>query len=515
MPLLTKKFLSDYSPAINITIPHKKFFNLPVKIIQFGEGRFIRAFLNYFIEVANQKKLFNGRSIVIQPRKADKASIINAQDGLFTLCSRGLKDGVQKEEFMIISSIKKAIAAKTQWPDTIKLAEIPSVEIISSNTTEAGLVYDLQDSIDKTPPDSFPGKLTALLHHRYQYFDGDPDKGFMILPLELIENNGNVLKNLVIKLAKYWNLEEKFIRWLEMANFFYKSIVDRIVTGYPKKEEIDQFNQKLGYEDKLFNIAELYHSWIIEGDKKLQTTIPFDRAGLNVQFVSNIKNYFLRKVRILNGAHTSMVPIAYLSGKNLVKESIEDSLINIYIQNILEYEVIPFVDLPQTGLKAYKNTIIERFRNPFLQHKLLSISLYSSSKMRLRILPSIIGYYEKFKTPPPLLPFAFAAFLVFMRIREKSDAGWFGLRASEKYEYNDNSESLKIFYKAWKSIDPTKTSDITNLVSSICKNTSLWERDLTQLPDFVSIVANYINQILKNGLQSALKQLLGKYDLIG
>ena len=515
MKRLNKDFLLDYSSSIDITVPKPNFYDLPVKIIQFGEGRFIRAFLDYFIEIANHKQLFNGRSIIVQPRKADKISLFNNQDGLFTLCAQGLRDEVQIQEFTIISAIKKALAAKTQWKETLKLAEIPTVEIIASNTTEAGLIYDENDSIDKEPPDSFPGKLTALLYQRFQHFDGDFDKGLLILPLELIENNGTLLKELVLKLAKYWNLEDDFISWLNSANSFCNSIVDRIVTGYPNKEELNQFQQKLGYEDQLFNVSELYHSWIIEADKgEIGSIIPFDKAGLNVQFVSNIQEYFLRKVRILNGAHTSMVPIAYLSGKDFVKESIEDHLINIFIKNLLENEAIPFIGLPQNELLAYKDTIIERFRNPFIQHKLLSISLYSSSKIRLRVLPSLLAYYNRHKKIPPLLPFAFSAFLVFMRIEKKVESSWFGSRNTEQYEYNDDPKYLNIFYQAWKSIHSAKKDDLFKVITSICQNRVLWGYDLTELPDFVLKVTDHVETILKVGMLSALKKLLIENELI-
>lgn len=512
MSLLNRNFLLNFNPAIGITLPKNEFFNLPIKVMQFGEGRFIRAFFNYFIEIANHNHLFNGRAIVIQPRKADITALINAQDGLFTLCARGLKEGVQKQEFTIVSSIKEAYAAKTEWDKILKLIEMASLEIIASNTTEAGLVYDPNDSLRKTPPDSFPGKLVALLYHRYECFGNDKTKGLRFLPLELIENNGNILKSLMLKLVKNWNLEKNFIEWLDTANFFYNSIVDRIVTGYPKERDLQQFQKQLGFEDKLFNVAELYHSWIIEADKRLQSIIPFDKAGLNVQFVSNLKNYFQRKVRILNGAHTSLMPMAFLAGKNFVKESIEDPLFQSYTQNLLENEVIPFVNLPKSELIIYKNVIIERFHNPFLQHKLLDISLYSISKMRVRILPSILAYYEKFHHPPPLLLFAFAAFLVFMRIGEKSDLKWFGFRGSEKYEYSDDPHLLEIFHNAWKSTDPSKKDEITKFVSVICQNIDLWGVNLTKFQNFTSIIADYIDKIIKNGIIFALKELLTKYN---
>ncbi|MHA1267392.1 MAG: tagaturonate reductase [Candidatus Helarchaeota archaeon] len=513
MQLLTRKFLKNYQPSVPIILPHDHFFDLPVKILQFGEGRFIRAFLNYFMEVANHKQIFNGRSIIIQPRKADKAQLINAQDGLFTLCSRGLRNGVQYQKFMIISSIKEAIAAKIDWNTILTIAELPTIQIIASNTTEAGLIYDPTDKMDSSPPTSFPGKLTALLYHRYQFFDGAKDKGLFILPLELIENNGTLLKKLIIQVSQQWNLGKSFLRWLNEANSFYNCIVDRIVTGFPKQEELTHFQSQLNYEDKFFNIAELYHSWIIEGDQKLRTVIPFDQAGLNVQFVSNITNYYLRKVRILNGAHTSMVPIAYLSGKNFVKESIEDPIIGTYIDAILTNEVIPFIDLPHEELLAYKKTIIERFRNPFLEHKLISISLYSCSKMKLRVLPSILAYYKKFHTPPPLLPFAFAAFLAFMNIREKSDTDWIGYRDSEPFSYQDDPDILETFYKAWRSVNPLELDHLTRLVTKICQNITLWEQDLTQLPEFVSIVAKHLYNIFKTGMLPSLQSLLRNNNL--
>jgi len=509
--LLTRELLSSISPLVEVKMPECSFFDLPVKIVQFGEGRFIRAFLDYFIEIANHHHLFNGRVVVIQPQKTENAAMINAQDGLFTLYARGLASGMQQQDFTIISSIQEAFAAKTEWLKILNLAERPSVEFIASNTTEAGLIYDPADSFELDPPSSFPGKILSFLYRRYQFFDGSPTHGLNILPLELIENNGMVLRDLLLKLANHWNLGNKFIQWLENSNRFYNSIVDRIVTGYPTEKDLKEFQKVLGYEDKLFDVAELYFSWIIEAKDNLQAKIPFNRAGLNVQFVSDLTNYFQRKVRILNGAHTSMTPIAYLSGKNSVKESIENPPIQVFVQNLLEKEVIPFITLPSDELIAYKDVIIERFHNPFIDHKLLNITLYSTSKMRLRLLPSIIAYYKRFQTAPQFSLFAFAAFLTFMRIREYVDSKWFGQRGSERFEYNDSPESLQIFYNAWNSIKPSKKEGLHKLVSSICQNPALWNMDLTQLPDFVSMVATHIDQILKLGMAPALQRFLTQH----
>lgn len=507
---LSKKLLSNISPKVEVKMPDPSFFSLPIKVMQFGEGQFIRAFLDYFIEIANHQHLFNGRVVVIQPQRTENAAMINAQDGLFTLCARGLTNGKQRQEFAVISSIKEAFAAKTAWQKILKLGECSSIEFIASNTTEAGIVYNSADSIENSPPSSFPGKILAFLYHRYQFFDGSPSYGLNILPLELIENNGTTLKVIILKLANHWNLGEKFIQWLETSNRFYNSIVDRIVTGYPTEKELKEFQDRLGYEDKLFDVAELYHSWIIEANDGLQKKIPFDSAGLNVQFVSDLSNYFQRKVRILNGAHTSMTPIAYLAGKNSVKDAIEDPYIQCFVKILLEKEVIPFINLPSNELIAYKDIIIERFHNPFIDHKLLNITLYSTSKMRLRLLPSIIAYYKRFQSAPPFSLFAFAAFLTFMRIRENVNSKWFGQRGSECYEYNDSPESLQIFQTTWNSIDPSNKEDLHKLVSSIGQNLALWTKDLTQLPGFVSIVAAQMDQILKLGMMPALQRFLSQ-----
>ncbi|NVM03334.1 MAG: tagaturonate reductase, partial [Candidatus Helarchaeota archaeon] len=401
IPLLNRKFLSNYKPAIEIKLPDSKKFDLPEKVIQFGEGVFIRAFFNYFLEIANSRNIFNGRTVVIQPVHVEKAKILNDQDCLFTLCSRGLKNGQKQENYFIISSIGKAYAAKLDWIEILKFTKSPEIEIITSNTTEAGITYNSEDKMDLNPPISYPGKLTSFLYHRYENFDSSTDAGLIILPLELVENNGDTLKKIVKKIIKNWNLENKFMNWLEKANIFCNTLVDRIVTGYPR-DEIDHFREILKYEDKMLNTSELYHIWVIEGGENVQKKIPLDEAGLNVLFVPDLTPYYLKKVRILNGAHTSMVHLSYLIGNNLVKESVEHPLVGQFLRDFLFKEVIPSMNMPKQELIDYANIIIERFRNPFINHLLINITLNSNSKIKYRILPTLIQYYEKFKKDPKL-----------------------------------------------------------------------------------------------------------------
>lgn len=509
LPLLNKKFLLNYKPDISITLPNNGFFNLPEKIVQFGEGVFIRAFINYFLDIANSENIFNGRAIVVQPINVENAKLINDQDGLFTLCLRGLENGQKQENYVIISSISKAYAAKLDWNEILKYAESSEIEIIISNTTETGIVYNEKDQMDLVPPISYPGKLISFLYHRYEYFDTSTDAGLIILPLELIENNAGMLKKIIKKLIKKWNLETKFLNWLEKSNLFCNTLVDRIVTGYPI-DEIDKFRKVLKYEDKLLNTAELYHLWVIEGGKEVQKKIPLDEIGLNVKFVSDLTPYYLRKIRILNGAHTSMVHLSYLMGNNSVKESVEHSLVGEYIKNLLFYEVIPSMKMPKNELMDYTNVIIERFRNPFINHVLLNITFNSNSKIKYRILPTLLEYYDKFKKVPKLITFSFAAFLYFMKINKKSADKFYGLRKEENYEIKDDKEVLNYYALQWKKVNINNNNDIEQFVTTICKNKDYWQTDLNTIGNFKELVTQNLINILNYDMNYALKKVLEK-----
>ncbi len=508
IPLLNRKFLSNYQPEIEIQLPESKKFELPEKVIQFGEGVFIRAFFNYFLEIANSRNIFNGRAIVIQPVHVEKAKILNDQDCLFTLCSRGLKNGQKQENYSIISSISKAYAAKLDWIDILKFSKSPELEIITSNTTEAGISYNSEDNMDLNPPISYPGKLTSFLYNRYENFDSSTDAGLIILPLELVENNGDALKKIVKKLIKNWNLENKFMNWLEKANIFCNTLVDRIVTGYPR-DEMEQFRKILKYEDKMLNTAELYHIWVIEGGENVRKKIPLDEADLNVLFVPDLTPYYLKKVRILNGAHTSMVHLSYLMGNNLVKESIEQPLVNKFLRNFLFDEVIPSMEISKGELINYTNIILERFENPYIEHRLINITLNSNSKIRYRILPTLIEFYEKFKKIPKLIPLSFASFLYFMKINKESEGKFYGIRDKEHYEIKDDEEVIRYYNSEWQNVDSKKPETIEKFVTKICKNKDFWQVDLTTLGNFKDLVIENLLYILNNNVYFALKKILG------
>jgi len=510
LPLLNKKILSNFQSDIPIRLPKHKNFELPNKIIQFGEGVFIRAFFNYFIEIANQNNIFNGRAIVIQPVHIEKSKLINDQDGLFTLCSRGLKKEQEQVNYFIISSISKAFAAKIDWNEILKCSEDPQIEVIVSNTTEAGITYNDEDRMNFTPPISYPGKLTSLLYHRYEKFDASNDAGFIILPLELVENNAVALKKIIKKLIKKWQLEKKFLNWLEKANIFCNTLVDRITTGYPQ-DEIERFRKILKFEDKLLNTSELYHLWVIEGGENVRKKIPFDEIGLNIRFVSDLTPFYLRKVRILNGAHTSMVHMSYLIGNNYVKESVEHPLVGKFIKNLLNKEIIPSMNMPKQELMDYAKIIIERFDNPYIKHLLLNITLHSNTKIKYRILPSLFGFYNKFNKIPKLIALGFAAFLYFMKVSKVSAGKYYGMRGEESYEIRDDEAVLKYYTSQWGKIDPKNPEELEKFVTTICKNKEYWEKDLTTIGNFKNVVTQDLIDILNHKINFTLDKILKNY----
>src|SRR5690554_4150992 len=346
--------LADYSAEI---------LNYPERVVQFGEGNFLRAFVDWLFHQLNKKGYFKGRTVVVQPIPPGRVSNLKQQDNLYTLLLRGIQEGEIINRREIISSISRGLEAYTEWDEVLKLAENPDIEFVVSNTTEAGIVYSADDQPDDSPPDSFPGKLTVYLYHRYQFFNGDSSKGMIIIPVELIENNGERLREIILKLAERWNLPGEFKNWIKEDNIFLNTLVDRIVTGYPENE-VDELEAELGYHDENIVAGEIFHLWVIEGDKKLKEKLPFHKIGLNVKWVNELRPYRQRKVRILNGVHTSTVPVAYLAGINLVRDAVEDPCLGKYMERVVFDNIIPSMN-NGGELNDFAQKVLERFRNPF------------------------------------------------------------------------------------------------------------------------------------------------------
>lgn len=480
----------------------KKYGNYPEKILQFGEGNFLRAFTDWMIDKANRDGIYEGSIVLCQPIAQGLKDIINAQDGIYTLAMRGSQNGKPVESIEVITSVSRCINPYEDYDALISLAKSPDLEVVISNTTEAGIAYHEGDKLTDKPPVSFPAKVTTFLYHRYLAFNGAMDKGLLFLPVELIDNNGGELKRIVTKYAKEWGLEEDFLNWLANANEFTSTLVDRIVTGYPR-DEISYFEEKLGYEDKIIDTSEIFNLWVIEGDKKWADKLPIHKTDANVIWTDDVKPYKKRKVRILNGAHTSTVLAAYLSGYDIVLDFMKDETIKSFMNHVIYDEVIPTLDLPEQELKEFAEAVNDRFANPYIKHKLLDISLNSCSKFNARCLPSLLQYVQDKHELPKYLCFSLAAFIKFYQ-GEMTEEGYIGTRKDgTKYPVRDDEAVLAFFSSAWKSGDSRQAA------KAVLSHTEFWSgMDLTTIDGLLECIEKYLSHMETRDMKDIMKNLL-------
>lgn len=460
--------------------------NLPEKILQFGSGRFLRSFVGDFIDSANRQETFNGRIVVVQSTGHDTVQLLRHQDGLYTIWLEGLQRGRPVEKHRIISAISRALMADQDWTLIRAIARSEDLRLIVSNTTEVGIAFDGEDQLDAAPPRSFPGKLAAFLYERYRHFSGSPEGGLTVIPCELIADNGTRLREIILRLARHWKLEPGFSEWIKQSNRFSSSLVDRIVTGRPAPGRIEEYWKLLGYRDELLSVGEPYALWAIEGDQSLRKGLGFPRGQPEVIVEPDIRPYRERKIRILNGAHTAAAPLAFLSGCDTILQMMEDSRLSAFVQALMRLEIVPGLDLDAAGTERFVDQVLERFRNPFLRHRLLEITFQSTSKMRLRILPSILRYYDKTGELPPRLILGFASYLLFMQAVECRQSEFFGNRRGQPYPIRD--DEAPYFYQLWRGTSGAVSSDLRSSVARVCGEGRLWGQDLTLLPGFVEMV---------------------------
>ncbi len=410
----------------------------PVKVLQFGEGNFLRAFVDWMIDILNEETDFNGNVQIIQPLRQGLGNQLNSQEGLYHVLLQGMQHGKATKVSRLVTCVTDVITPHEDIKAFYRAAENPSLKFIVSNTTEAGIAFSSADNGFDLLPESFPGKLTTLLYHRFNFFKGEADKGVILLPCELIEKNGEKLKACIFQYVALWNLPTTFKEWIDANCIFCNTLVDRIVPGFPK-DTIKEVQQELGYEDNLAIVAEPFHLWVIEGPDLVKQFLPTHKTKLNVTFTHDLTPYRSRKVRILNGAHTAMVPVAYLKGLRTVREAIEDASIGDFIRKVIFEEIIPTLDLPEDELNQFANDVIERFQNPYIRHELISISLNSISKFAVRVLPSMIVYYERRGILPQRLTYALAALIAFYK----------GEANGEVIPLNDAAENIAILQQAW------------------------------------------------------------------
>ncbi len=468
----------------------------PIKVVQFGEGNFLRAFVDYMIDIANEQGKFDGDIVLIKPIEFGNLENFHKQDCQYTVSLRGMVDGEAKVLNRQVTSVADAVDAYTEYEKYMGLAEIATLRFVVSNTTEAGIVYDDSDRFELNPPKTFPGKLTKFLYHRYETFGGDMEKGLVMLPVELIDDNGIMLKKCVKQLIALWNLGDDFEKWVDEACVFTSTLVDRIVTGYPRATEAEEW-EALGYEDRIMVTGEPFALWVIESEKDISKELPLPDAGLPVIFTDNQKPYKQRKVRILNGAHTSFVLASYLAGNDLVKESMDDNDIRSFMLKTLYDEVIPTLTLPKKDLEDFAEAVIGRFNNPYVKHALLSISLNSVSKWRARCMPSFLGYVENTGKLPARLTFSLAALMAFYTGTEIRDKALIGHRGEQEYNIMDDAKVLEFFKD--HCMLPT-----CEFVQAFLGTEDFFGQNLNEVAGLTDAVTNYLDDIKTNGMRAAL-----------
>ncbi len=472
----------------------------PEKVLQFGEGNFLRAFVNYWFDLANEKAGWNGKCVLVQPIAPGLATMINEQEGLYTLYLRGSENGQKVDRKRVISSVSRCLNPyeKADFEAMLEVAVSDDLELIVSNTTEAGIVYDPACAFDDVPCASFPGKLTQVLHARYQA--GKP--GLIILACELIDNNGKELQKCVNQYIDQWGLGEDFKGYVNNSCTFCGSLVDRIVPGRIRDpKEVAELEEKHGYADPLLDVGEVFGVWVIEGDEKLNDVLPFRKAGIEdkVFVTPDMTPYKKRKVRILNGAHTGFVLGAYLAGYDIVRDCMHDETVLGYMNKMLLEEIVPILPLDQEDCRNFAAAVQDRFNNPFVNHELMSISLNSTSKWRARNMPSFLEYIEKTGKLPACLTMSFAAYMAFFSndIRELNEKGLVCRRPKgDCYTCSDDRWVLEFYYAH-------KDDSVEELVHEVMTNEQMWGCDLTQVPGFEKATVANLKKIRSEGAKAA------------
>ena len=481
---LNKSHLASNSVNLSkhLNLPNESVFNLPEKVLQFGTGVLLRGLCDYFIDKANKQGIFNGRIVVVKSTDKGDADAFNEQDGLFTHSVKGIENGQAIEEYILNASISRTLSARSQWNEILHCAKNPEMQIVISNTTEVGIALMENDKITNNPPASFPVKLLAFLHERWKEFKGLASSGMVIVPTELVVGNGDLLRDIVLKQAHNNSLEPDFIDWLKKHNTFCNSLVDRIVPGKPEKEMVDELQKKFGYEDNLMVLSEVYRLWAIQGDEHIRKVLSFAKADSGVIIEKDIEIYRELKLRMLNGTHTLQCGMSYLLGFRTVKDVMANGYLSRIVTNLMLGEMslaIPYKIDAKTR-DRFGRMVLDRFRNPFLNHKLLDITVQYTTKMKMRNIPVLLQYYREFGKPPELFAMGFAAYLQFMKSEKEVNGTYYGESNGSYYPINCNFAPF--FYEAWQDFDLEK----------VLANRSLWGEDLTQLEGFADAVRKYL-----------------------
>lgn len=464
----------------------------PERIIQFGEGNFLRAFADWIIYRMNKETGFNSGVVIVQPLPNGMVDTLNEQDGLYHVNLQGIDNNETVDSLEMIDVVNRGLNPYSQFDEYMLLAENPEIRFVLSNTTEAGINFDPSCKLQDKPAASYPGKLTQLLYHRYKTFSGATDKGWIIFPCELIFRNGEELKKCIHQYIEHWNLGEDFKQWVDTACGIYSTLVDRIVPGYPK-DTIHEIQDRIQVEDKLVVKAEVFHLWVIEAPASVEKEFPASRAGLNVLFVSDEQPYHERKVTLLNGPHTVLSPVGYLSGLNTVRECIEHPVIGKYVRHVMFNELLPTLDLPQSELEQFANYVLNRFRNPLIKHFVASIMLNSFPKYKTRDLPGLRIYLQRKGELPDGLLLGLAAIITYYKG---------GKRGEDTIEPNDDPKIINLLKELWD------TNNINTVSTGVLGAEFIWDEDLNRIPGLTEKLTDYLQSIQEKGMLETVKELI-------
>lgn len=492
--------LSQNTPAITHSLP-ASLFSLPEKILQFGTGVLLRGLPDYFIDIANKQGLFGGRIVVVKSTAAGSTDSFAQQDNLYTICINGIADGAPVQHEIINASISRVLSATSEWKAILECAENPEMQIVISNTTEVGIVL-INDDIKAEPPTSFPGKLLAFLYRRYQVFNGDETKGMVIIPTELLPDNGDKLKGILLQLAAQNNLKESFINWLQNSNHFCSSLVDCIVPGKLPAAQKTAKETALNYEDELMITSEPYRLWAIQsGSHKVKEILSFHAAHEGVVIAEDITMFRELKLRLLNGSHTFTCGLAFLAGFATVKEAMDSPAFAAFIQALMIDEIVPAITtetITEAIAQDFAYKVLDRYRNPFIEHKWLSITLQYSSKMAMRNIPVILAYVERFEVVPQRMALGFAAHILFMQSTLREDNKYYGDYRGSEYAINDDQAAF--YAEAWEQ----KT--LLLVVQTILANQAIWGLEANTINGFASAVTTQLEALIHSGAAALINQ---------
>lgn len=496
---LSKQYLAKIATG-GSELPASDIFMLPEKILQFGTGVLLRALPDYFVDRANRRGIFNGRILVVKSTRSGDTDAFTRQDGVYTLCVRGLESGMVIDEPVICSAISRVLSASDEWPEILASAASAEMEIVISNTTEVGIRL-VEESIFQSPPVSFPAKLLAFLYERFKIFSGSAESGMIIIPTELVTDNGQKLKEILIRLSLWNSLDSSFIEWLGIHNRFCSSLVDRIVPGKPSPEVKIAMERSWGYTDDLLVVCEVYRLWAIEGDEEVRNKLSFYAADEGVVITPDITKYKELKLRMLNASHSLSCGLAFLSGFETVRSAMENTVFENYLRNLMLDEIgraIPFT-LTEKEISEFGNKVLDRFRNPYLQHLWLGITMQYSTKLAMRAVPVLKKYIEEFKKPPELISLGFAVYILFMRAVKKEAGKFYGNYNNQDYLINDDQAAY--FFNLWHEKSPGE------IVLTVLANQSIWLTNLNQLEGFSEAVSKKLNQVIREGALQVLNGL--------